>query len=68
MNTTLYLTFLTVENKKISYSISDVKEDITPEEIYAIADKIINKNVFTTAKGDLKKLYSAKLKKEKRIN
>lgn len=67
MNITLYLTFLTEENKKISYSITDVKEDITTEEIYSIANKIINKSVFTTARGDLKELYSAKLKKQKRI-
>ena len=63
MNITLYLTFLTEENKKISYSITDVKEDITTDEIYSIANKIINKSVFTTARGDLKELYSAKLKK-----
>ncbi len=67
MNITLYLTFLTEENKKISYSITDVKEDITTDEIYSIANKIINKSVFTTARGDLKELYSAKLKKQKRI-
>ena len=46
MNITLYLTFLTEENKKISYSITDVKEDITTDEIYSIANKIINKSVF----------------------
>lgn len=49
----LTMTFTTEIGEKSSMTISGVKGDITKEEISALMDKIIEKNIFETKYGSL---------------
>ena len=49
----LTMTFTTEIGEKSSMTISGVKGDITKEEISALMDKIIEKNIFETKHGSL---------------
>ncbi|GAA0735272.1 DUF2922 domain-containing protein [Clostridium oceanicum] len=43
MNRTLSMKFITEEGKKISFSISDVKEGLTKEDVSGLMDVIVEK-------------------------
>lgn len=47
----LSMTFITDTGNKTSFSIDGVKPDITKDEITALMDIIIEKNVFLSPKG-----------------
>lgn len=47
----LSMTFITSTNVKSTMSISGVKSDLTKEQISALMDKIIEKNIFQTKSG-----------------
>ena len=49
----LAMTFLTSTGAKSTMSISGVKADITKEQISALMDTIIEKNIFQTKSGTL---------------
>jgi hypothetical protein len=53
------MNFLTEEGKKASIKISNVKEDITDQEVKTAMDAIVAKNIFDTKNGDLKVVDSA---------
>ena len=59
MSKSLIMSFLTEEGKKASIRISNVKEDITDQEVKTAMETIIAKNIFTTKNGDLKTVDSA---------
>lgn len=66
MNYSLTLTFKTSTAEKSSITIEKVKPDITKEEITALMDEIISKNIFESSKGaDLTEKESAIISEKK---
>ena len=59
MENTLTLVFVTETGEKYNFSISDVKEDISEEEVNELMDTIVTNDVFATKKGRLMSKYSA---------
>lgn len=61
MNYTLSLTFITETKEKATFTITDIDESLTEEQIKALAATIIANPVFDNKKGAFKELYSAKI-------
>ena len=61
MEYVLAMTFITETGMKSNFSISGVKPDITPTQVNALMDTIIQKNVFFTSSGALVKKSGASL-------
>ncbi len=61
MNYSLTMTFLTATGEKSNIIISDVRDNITETEAFALMDTIVSNNVFTSKNGDLTAKYSAAL-------
>ncbi|WP_326512487.1 DUF2922 domain-containing protein [Clostridium intestinale] len=61
MNYSLTLVFVTSSGDKATFSISDVRSDLTKEEVTKLANDILEQNIFTSKGNDLISLYSAKL-------
>ena len=61
MEYTLSMTFLTDTGVKSTLSISDVRADITKEEVNSLMDLILVKNVFQTKAGHFTRKESAQL-------
>lgn len=51
MSKSLSMTFTTDAGNKVSLSVANVKETVTPEEIKGLMDTIIAKKAFKSAKG-----------------
>ena len=49
----LAMTFATERGGKSNFSISGVKQDLTPAQVNALMDTIISKNIFSTPTGAL---------------
>lgn len=67
MEYTLVMTFLTRAGEKCTFCISDVKPNITKDQVTALMDTIITKNIFKTNSGDLVKKSTALLSEKKLI-
>ncbi|OOM67797.1 DUF2922 domain-containing protein [Clostridium sp. BL-8] len=61
MEYTLSMTFLTEAGEKSTLSISGVKPNLTKDQVNAIMDTIIEKNIFFTNSGSLVKKSGAQL-------
>lgn len=61
MEYSLTLNFGTSEGQKAAIRISDVKSEISQEQISALMDTIIEKDIFITSKGSLVSKASAQL-------
>ncbi|AGX41451.1 DUF2922 domain-containing protein [Clostridium saccharobutylicum] len=61
MEYTLAMTFLTDAGLKTTLSISGVKSALTKDEVNALMDTVISKNIFETNSGDLVKKSGAQL-------
>lgn len=61
MEYSLAMTFLTETGLKSTLSISGVKPTITKDEVNALMDNIIAKNIFLTNSGDFVKKSGAQL-------
>jgi hypothetical protein len=61
MEYTLAMTFLTAGGLKTTLSVSGVKSTITKDEVNALMDVVIAKNIFKTNSGDLVKKSGAQL-------
>lgn len=61
MEYTLSMTFLTVAGEKSTLSVSGVKPTLTKDEVNALMDTVIAKNVFKTNSGDLVKKSGAQV-------
>jgi hypothetical protein len=61
MEYSLAMTFLTEGGLKTTISVSGVKPAVTKDEVNALMDTIIAKNVFKTNSGDLVKKSGAQL-------
>lgn len=61
MEYTLAMNFLTEAGLKTTLSISGVKTSLTKDEVNALMDIVISKNIFETNSGDLVKKAGAQL-------
>ncbi|ABR34434.1 MULTISPECIES: DUF2922 domain-containing protein [Clostridium] len=61
MEYSLSMTFLTVAGEKSTLSVSGVKPTLTKDEVNALMDTVIAKNVFKTNSGDLVKKSGAQV-------
>lgn len=61
MEHTLSMTFITEKGIKTNFSVSGVKEDLTKDQINALMDTIIAKNIFRTNSGDFVKKSTAQI-------
>ncbi|ABR35795.1 DUF2922 domain-containing protein [Clostridium beijerinckii] len=61
MEYSLSMTFLTAAGEKSILSVSGAKPSLTKDEINALMDTVIAKNVFKTNSGDLVKKSGAQV-------
>ena len=61
MEYTLSMTFLTTTGEKSTFGVSGVKSDLTKDEVNALMDTIISKNIFKYNSGDLVKKSGAQV-------
>lgn len=59
MAKSLVMVFSNEGGKKVNFTINNVKEDITKDEVATVMNTILLKNIFTTNMGDLKLIDSA---------
>ena len=65
MEYTLAMTFLTEKGEKATLSISGVKADLTKDQVDALMNTIVAKNIFLTQTGALISKSEAKLTERK---
>ena len=61
LNKRLIMTFKTTDDKSVSLSIDDPREDITEAEIKDAMDLVIAKIIFSPGGSDIKESVSAKI-------
>lgn len=61
VNKKLVMSFKTTDDKGVSLSIDDPREDLTEAEIKAAMDLIVSKNIFAPGGSDIAKAVSAKI-------
>ncbi|NRT87491.1 DUF2922 domain-containing protein [Clostridium beijerinckii] len=61
MEYSLSMTFLTTSGEKSTLSVSGVKPTLTKDEVNALMETVITKNVFKTNSGDLVKKSGAQV-------
>lgn len=57
----LLMTFKTTDDKKVSLSVDDPREDVTEAEIKAAMDLVISKNIFAPGGADIASAVEAKI-------
>lgn len=61
LNKKLIMTFKTTDDKKVSLTVDNPKEDLTEEEVKTCMELIKEKNIFAPGGSDLALLVSAKV-------
>ena len=61
MEYTLNMVFLTAGGKKTTFSITDVKNNLTEAQVNTLMKNILKENIFTTSSGDLVSKSSASI-------
>ena len=61
LNKRLVMTFKTTDDKKVSLTIDNPREDLTEEEVKTAMELIKEKNIFAPGGADLASLVSAKV-------
>ena len=61
LNKKLVMTFKTTDDKKVSISVDNPREDLTEEEVKTCMELIKDKNIFAPGGSDLASLVSAKV-------
>ena len=61
LNKKLVMTFKTTDDKKVSISVDNPREDLSQEEIKTAMELIKDKNIFAPGGSDLAALVSAKV-------
>lgn len=61
MEKTLQMSFANSSGKSTGINLSGIKDAVTSDEVKAVMQMIIDKNIFTTTGGDLKTILSANL-------
>ena len=57
----LVMTFKTTDDKKISLSVDDPREDVTEAEIKSAMDLVVSKNIFAPNGADIVSAVEAKV-------
>jgi len=57
----LLMTFKTTDDKKISLSVDNPREDILESEIKSAMDLVVSKNIFAPGGADIAEAISAKV-------
>ena len=57
----LLMTFKTTDDKKVSLSVDNPREDITESEIKDAMDLVVSKNIFAPNGGDIVSVVDAKV-------
>ncbi len=57
----LLMTFKTTDDKKVSLSVDDPREDVTEAEIKAAMDLVVSKNIFAPGGADIASAVEAKI-------
>lgn len=60
-NARLEMIFQNQEGRRVTLSVQDPKEDLTPEEVQGAMELVVDKNVFDSTGGSLVRLQSARL-------
>ena len=61
LNRKLVMTFKTTDDKKVSLTVDNPREDLTEEEVKTAMKLIKEKNIFAPGGADLASLVSAKV-------
>lgn len=61
LNRKLVMTFKTTDDKKVSLTVDNPREDLSEEEVKTAMELIIEKNIFAPGGADLASLVSAKV-------
>ena len=61
LNRKLVMTFKTTDDKKVSLTVDNPREDLTEEEVKTAMELIKDKNIFAPGGADLASLVSAKV-------
>ena len=61
LNRKLVMTFKTTDDKKVSLTVDNPREDLTGEEVKTAMELIKEKNIFASGGADLASLVSAKV-------
>ena len=61
LNKKLVMTFKTTDDKKVSLTVDNPREDLNEEEVKTAMELIIEKNIFAPGGADLASLVSAKV-------
>ena len=61
INKRLVMTFKTTDDKKISLSVDDPREDVTEAEIKSAMDLVVSKNIFAPNGADIAAAVEAKV-------
>ena len=61
LNKKLIMTFKTNDDKSVSLSIDDPREDITEDEIKNAMNLVVSKNIFAPGGADISSCVSAKV-------
>lgn len=61
LNRKLVMTFKTTDDKKVSLTVDNPREDLTEEEVKTAMELIKKKNIFAPGGADLASLVSAKV-------
>ena len=61
LNRKLVMTFKTTDDKKVSLTVDNPREDLTEEEVKTAMELIKEKNIFAPGGADLAYLVSAKV-------
>ena len=61
IKTKLLMTFKTSDDKKVSITVDNPREDLTEEEVKTAMELIKEKNIFAPGGSDLASLVSAKV-------
>lgn len=57
----LLMSFVNEEGKKASIRLEGVRDDLDSQEIEAVMNAVISKNIFKTNGGDMKEKHSAQI-------
>ena len=60
-NKKLIMTFKTTDDKKISLSVDDPREDVLESEIKSAMNLVVSKNIFAPGGSDIAEAISAKV-------
>ena len=61
LNKKLVMTFKTTDDKKVSISVDNPREDLSEEEIKSAMELIKDKNIFAPGGSDIESIVNAKV-------